>query len=135
MPAWAVTIDIDAPPDAVWALVGDPTSVPRWYPKYATAEVDGDTRVLRTAEGGELRERLLERDDARRFYSYTVLSGAPVASHLASFEVVAEGAGSRVRWATQAEPSDPSVDLRERLVGSQTDALERMKRILEDGGA
>ena len=135
MPAWAVTIDIDAPPDAVWALVGDPTSVPRWYPKYATAEVDGDTRVLRTAEGGELRERLLERDDARRFYSYTVLSGAPVASHLASFEVVAEGAGSRVRWATQAEPSDPSVDLRERLVGSQTDALERMKRIQEDGGA
>ncbi|WP_217914103.1 SRPBCC family protein [Miltoncostaea marina] len=135
MPAWSVTIDIDAPPDRVWALVGDPTSVPRWYPKYAAAEVDGDIRVLRTAEGGELRERLLERDEGRRFYSYTVLSGAPVASHFASFEVVAEGAGSRVRWATQAEPSDPSADLRGRLVGTQTEALERMKRIVEAGEA
>lgn len=135
MPAWSVTIDIDATPDEVWAVLGDPTSVPRWYPKYATAEVDGDTRVLRTAEGGELRERLLERDDARRFSSYSVLSGAPVASHLASFEVTAEGAGSRVRWATRAEPSDPSVDLRERLIGSQTEALGRVKRIVEGGAA
>ena len=73
MPAWELSIDVDAPPDAAWALVGDPTSVPRWYPKYAAAEVDGDSRVLRDAEAGELRERLLDRDDAARSYSYSVL--------------------------------------------------------------
>lgn len=133
MPAWSVTIDVDASPDEVWAFIGDPTSVPRWYPKYASVEVDGDTRVLRTAEGAELHERLLERDDARRFYSYSVVSGAPVISHLASFEVVPEGAGSRIRWATQAEPSDPSADIRARLTGTQTAALETVKRIVEGG--
>lgn len=135
MPAWSVTIDVDAAPDEVWAFIGDPTSVPRWYPKYASVEVDGDSRVLRTAEGAELHERLLERDDARRFYSYSVVSGAPVSSHLASFEVVPEGDGSRIRWATQAEPSDPSSDIRARLIGTQTAALETVKRILEGGGA
>ena len=57
MPAWELSIDVDAPPDAAWALVGEPTSVPRWYPKYAAAEVDGDSPVLRTAEGGELRQQ------------------------------------------------------------------------------
>jgi carbon monoxide dehydrogenase subunit G len=133
MPAWALTVDIDAPPEAVWRFIGDPTTVPQWYPKYVGCEVEGDRRTLRTAEGAELHERLLERDDARRFYSYSVVSGAPVASHLASFEVTAEGAGSRVRWATQAEPLDPATDIRARLTASQTDALDRVKRIVEGG--
>ena len=131
MPAWAVTIDVNASPDEVWAFIGDPTTVPRWYPKYVSCEVDGDSRVLRSAEGAVLHERLLERDDARRFYSYSVISGAPVSSHLASFEVTPEGAGSRIRWATQAESIDPAADLQARLSGTQNDALRRVKEILE----
>lgn len=133
MPSWQLTIDVDAPPDAVWAFIGDPTSVPQWYPKYVTCEVDGATRVLRSAEGAELREALMDRDDERRFYAYSVLSGAPVASHRASFEVTALGEGSRVTWSTDAEPSDPSVDLEGRLTPTQTDALARVKRIVEGG--
>ncbi len=132
MPSWQLTIDVDAPPDAVWAFIGDPTTVPRWYPKYVSCEVDGDTRVLRSAEGAVLTEALLDRDDARRFYAYSVLSGAPVASHRASFEVAALGTGSRVIWSTTAEPSDPSVDLAGRLTPTQTDALARVKQIVED---
>ncbi len=132
MPSWQLTIDVDAPPDTVWAFIGDPTTVPRWYPKYVSCTVDGDTRVLRSAEGAELREVLMDRDDARRFYAYSVLSGAPVASHRASFEVTALGTGSRVIWSTDAEPSDPAVDLEARLTPTQTDALVRVKQIVED---
>jgi carbon monoxide dehydrogenase subunit G len=130
-----VTIDVNASPDEVWAFIGDPTTVPRWYPKYVSCEVDGDSRTLRSAEGAVLHERLLERDDARRFYSYSVISGAPVSSHLASFEVTAEGEGSRVRWATQAEGTDPSADLEARLSGTQNDALRRVKEIVEGAAA
>ncbi len=32
--------------------------------------MDGDTRVLRSAEGAVLHEALLERDEERRFYAY-----------------------------------------------------------------
>ncbi len=131
MPGWRLTIDIDAPPADVWAFIGDPTTVPRWYPKYTSCTVDDDTRVLRSAEGAELREALLERDEERRFYAYSVLSGAPVAAHRASFEVAARGEGSTVIWTTEAEPSDPSLDLEARLTPTQTDALARVKRIVE----
>lgn len=131
MPSWSVTVDIDAPPDEVWAFIGDPTTVPRWYPKYVTCEVDGDSRTLTSAEGQVLHERLLERDDAARWYSYSVISGAPVRTHLASFQVIAEGEGSRIRWGTTAEPIDPSADLEGRLTASQTEALQRVKAILE----
>ena len=133
MPRWQLTIDVDAPPEDVWAFIGDPTTVPRWYPKYVSCEVDGDTRTLTSAEGAVLREALLERDDARRFYAYSVLSGAPVSAHRASFEVLARGAGSTVIWTTDAEPSDPAVDLAARLTPTQTDALARVKRFVEDG--
>lgn len=131
MASWRLTIDVDAPPERVWAFVGDPTTVPRWYPKYVSCAVDGDARVLRSAEGAELHEALLERDDDRRYYAYSVLSGAPVASHRASFEVVARDGGSTVIWSTDAEPSDPSVDLEGRLTATQTEALARIKEIVE----
>ena len=134
MPSWAITIDIDAPPETVWAFIGDPTTVPQWYPKYVSCEVEGDARTLRTAEGAVLYETLLERNDQMRFYSYSVVSGAPVRTHLASFQVTAEGTGSRIRWGTTAEPIDPSVDLEGRLTASQTEAMQRVKAILEGSG-
>lgn len=134
MPRWQRTIDVDAPASATWDLVGDPTSVPRWYPKYETADVTGGQRILRNADGGELVETLDDRDDDARRYSYTVISGAPVSSYHASFEVQEREGGSRVVWTVEAEPKDPSVDLEARLVPSQEDALRRIKEIVEDGG-
>ena len=131
MPAWELAIDVDAPPEAAWALVGDPRSVPRWYPKYVTAEVEGDQRVLTSAEGAVLTERLLARDDAARTYSYSVVSGAPVRSHRAGFAVAPRGTGSRITWWTEAEPADPAADLEGRLRPTQAGALRRMKEILE----
>lgn len=131
MPAWELAIDVDAPPEAAWALVGDPRSVPRWYPKYVTAEVEGDRRVLTSAEGAVLTERLLARDDAARTYSYSVVSGAPVRSHRAGFAVAPRGTGSRITWWTEAEPADPAADLEGRLRPTQAGALRRMKEILE----
>jgi carbon monoxide dehydrogenase subunit G len=133
MPHWELSIDVDVPPDEAWALVGDPTSVPSWYPKYESVEVDGDSRVLTSAVGAVLRERLLARDDAARTYSYSVLSGAPVRSHRAGFAVAERGDGCRITWWTEAEPSDPAADLEGRLTPTQTDALRRMKEILERG--
>jgi uncharacterized protein YndB with AHSA1/START domain len=134
MARWERTIDVDAPASSTWDLVGDPTSVPRWYPKYETADVAGSQRILRNADGGELVETLDDRDDDIRRYSYTVVSGAPVASYHASFEVREREGGSRVVWTVEAEPVDPSVDLEARLTPTQEDALRRIKEIVEADG-
>ena len=134
MPSWQLEIDVDAAPDATWAFVGDAMSVPRWYTKYDTCEVAGTTRILRNSEGGELVESLDDRDEARRYYSYSVLSGAPVREYHASFEVEPHETGSRVVWRVEAEPLDPSVDLQARLLPTQTAALQRMKELVEAGG-
>ncbi len=128
---FSVSVDIAAPPAEVWAVVGDPLAVPSFYPTYVSCEVGGDVRRLRRADGGELVERLVERDEARRFYSYAILSGAPVRDHLASFEVLAVPEGSRVVWRTSAEPKEPGGDLEERLADRQRAALARLKELVE----
>jgi hypothetical protein len=129
--AYALTIDIDAPADATWALVGDPVGVPRWFTKYVEAAVDDDIRTLTNANGGQLVERILDRDDAARRYSYTVVSGAPLRSHQASFQVDEVGSGSRVIWHTEGELLDPALDLEDRLGEAQREGLLRMKGLLE----
>lgn len=128
---YELTIDVDASADAAWAVVGDVTSVPRWYPKYVTCEVDGDIRTLRSTDGGELVERLLDRDESERRYAYTVIAGPPLRSHFASFQVLPHGGGSTIVWHTRATFLDDSVDTEDRLGASQRDGLERLKALCE----
>jgi hypothetical protein len=128
---YELTIDVDASADAAWAVVGDVTSVPRWYPKYVTCEVQGDIRTLRSADGAELVERLLDRDESERRYAYTVVAGPPLRSHLASFQVLPHGDGSTIVWHTRATFIDESIDSEERLGASQRDGLERLKALCE----
>lgn len=125
-----VTIDIAAPPARVWELIGDPASVPRWYPLYTSCEVEGDARTLRRADGTVIVERLLERDEGRS-YAYSVLSGLPLSDHRASFEVRPSPAGSVLAWRTRARPDDPGVDLEARLVPRQLETLERIRDLIE----
>jgi hypothetical protein len=96
---------VDASPDATWAVVGDVTGVPRWFAKYVACEIDGDIRTLRSAEGAELVERLLEREESERRYAYTVIGGPPLRSHWARFQVLPRGSGSTVVWQTRAQCS------------------------------
>lgn len=46
------TISVNAPPDAVLELVGDPCNLPRWAPAFARAvRPDGDDWLIATGEG------------------------------------------------------------------------------------
>lgn len=128
---YELRIDVDAPADAVWAVVGDPAGVPRWFPKYTECTVEGDVRTLRNADGAVLVERLLERDEAGRSYAYTVTAGPPLASHRASFTVMERPGGSTIVWRTAAVFLDASIDAEARLAPAQTDGLERLKALCE----
>jgi uncharacterized protein len=61
---------LTAPPDAIWALWGDPTRWPQWDEQIERAEVDGELTVgaeLRTKmrRGGTVRHTITELDPGR----------------------------------------------------------------------
>jgi hypothetical protein len=131
-----VSVDIQAPPDAVWDLVGDPARVPEWFPAVVACRVEGDERRVTTAQGLELVERLLERDDAARTYAYSVVAGNPaLTSHRASLSVLpVPGGGSRVVWRQAGTSDREGFGLERRLSGVMADGLAHLKSVLDGGG-
>ena len=71
------TVDLSAPPDQVWAVVGQFGGL--WHPLIASIQLTGDgvgqLRRVETIDGKQIIERLETMDNSQRFYRYTNVSG------------------------------------------------------------
>jgi carbon monoxide dehydrogenase subunit G len=105
MPTTTRTRKLPAGPDAVWKVVGDPSHLPRWWPKVQRVEHVGDaefTAVFGTSKGRPVRAdyRITAHEPPRRHRWDQVVAGSPFERFMSAFGVVAEvepdGGGSRV---------------------------------------
>jgi uncharacterized protein YndB with AHSA1/START domain len=91
------TRSFEAPVDAVWKLVSDPYSLPRWWPRTGRVEnVEGSggrrtrwTMVLETAEGRGVRAdyRCISSAEGERYVWEQELEGTPFERHLKASKV------------------------------------------------
>lgn len=96
------TITIDAAPERVWAVAGDPAIIARWLPVLAISRPDGDRRSCITVDGAELRERIVERNETERYYVCAITeSSMPLRSHRSVLAVHGRGGQSHVGWSAQ----------------------------------
>jgi hypothetical protein len=99
----ADSVDLLAPPDQVWALIGEFGGM--WHPLIAKIQLTGtgieQLRAIETIDGKQLIERLEAIDPAQRLYRYTMISGIPAADYTGTLDVKAKGAGSSVEWRVQ----------------------------------
>lgn len=131
-----VGVDVAVPPDAAWALAGDPARVGEWFGPVVACEVEGDVRRATMGNGAVLVEKLIDRDEAGRSYSYTVLEGIPgLTSHRATVRVVEAPGGSRVLWRQTATSDVEGYDIESRLGKVMTAGLEGLRDQLEAGAA
>jgi uncharacterized protein YndB with AHSA1/START domain len=96
---------VASPPQAVWAVVGDPHHLPRWWPRVERVEsVDEDawTCVMRTERGKVVRAdyRLVASDDGRRREWAQQLVGSPferlLSEHRTAVSLAQSGGGTAV---------------------------------------
>lgn len=94
--AFASTI-VEAPVEAVWAVVRNFNGLPDWVPGIVDsaiedgldADVVGCVRCFHLSDGTEVRERLLSLDDSRYRFTYNFETPAfPVENYLATLELV-----------------------------------------------
>jgi len=97
------TVDLSRSADEVWALVGGFGDLESWMSGVDSCTVDGDVRTVGTM-GMEIQERLVERDDAARSLSYSIVGGVPLEHHKATITVTPAGDGCTVTWACESEP-------------------------------
>lgn len=96
--------------DAVWSTLAAIGGVDEWLPIITSCRVDGEGggahRTCETADGGVLRERILEVDHRQRRLAYEVHEGLPVSKYTGVFQIVEEDGESTLRWTVEAE-GDP----------------------------
>jgi hypothetical protein len=145
------TVDIAAPPDAVWAKIknfGDMS----WHPAVAGVKLEGGnapgvTRVLTLKSGGEIDEKLEKYDEAKRMYFYRIskvdVKVLPVTNYASWLTVKDDGkGGSTVEWKGgfyrgdpgNEPPPDLNDDAAKAAVKGVYDAgLENLKKLVEGG--
>jgi len=101
----SVDVTLGAPPDEVWAAVGDFCGVDKFFPGIDSFRLEGDDRVIGMF-GMEIREHLIARDDATRTITYSVVDGVPLDSHQATIVVEPDGEGSKVTWSYAVTPDE-----------------------------
>lgn len=127
-----VAVDVGVDPDTAWAMAGDPVGIRDWFAPVSEIAVEGDLRTVTMGNGATLTERLVDRDDAERTYSYVVESGIPgLTSHRATIRVVEARGGSRVLWRQTATSEVEGYDIEARLGGVMSAALTELKARLE----
>ena len=119
----SASIDIAAPPDQVWLLIGGFGSLPNWLPYIPKSKLSegGRVRHLANSDGQTILERLEAFDNAARSYSYSILqSPFPVTGYQSTLCVQGTdgGKGSRVKWLGQFTPKGVSDQEASRLFQS-----------------
>jgi Polyketide cyclase / dehydrase and lipid transport len=97
----SVTMTSSASPDALWKKVGNFCGIATWHPaiEKCVLSADGKQRTLSLKGGGTIVEALESWDDAKRSYTYTILSGPlPVANYHSTMSVTADPKGSALTW-------------------------------------
>ncbi len=97
------SIDLKAPSDQVWALIG--TFGGAWAPLLAKISTVGtgvgQLRMIETIDGKQIIERLEAIDNSQRFYRYTMISGIQATDYTGTLSVTPKGSGSSVVWQVQ----------------------------------
>jgi uncharacterized protein YndB with AHSA1/START domain len=106
---------IAAPAEELWAVIGDPHHLPRWWPRVTRVEdVEGNafTEVMKTAKGRLVRADFqLVRNDERASLAWEQrLEGTPFARLLRSAE-------TQVSLEPAAEGTSVTIELRQTLTG------------------
>lgn len=103
------TIEINAAPEAVWAVVGDFAHPEKWLPAVESTTATGGndkgaTRELHVKSGGSVKEELKDYDAAKMSIKYKAIDPTdpkvlPVNNYASEISVESNGAGgSKVEW-------------------------------------
>ena len=131
------TVEINAGPDDVWAVLADLPATRRWLPGVVSARIDGDLRVCTTADGQEIHERISDLSPEDRSYRFHHIRVPLPVQHSGGTFTVTRGTDpdtAIVTLQTTFEPLDPAgVDeLTGMIRGAFGQSLESLRRYVEE---
>lgn len=97
------SVELKAPVDAVWKVIGGFGQLGDWHPAVMACRLDQKEdrvlRVLTLGDGAQLVEELVPEEGDGLRYSYKILSGPlPVADYVATLSASEKNGGTLVHW-------------------------------------
>lgn len=129
----SASIELSAPADEVWALVGSFQGLAAWHPavRSSALESDGAHRRVVLADGAELLERLDSHDEAARTYSYAIAeSPLPLRNYVSTLRVSEQAGGSRVDWTCSFDTDGPAEEIEATLQAVYRAGLDNLRELL-----
>jgi hypothetical protein len=109
------SIELPVSAGEVWTVIGDFDGLPRWNPGLERSELSngGTRRTLTLKAGGKVVEDLVDRDEAARSISYSIVEGPiPVTRHRATLSASDRGPNQcTVLWRSEFEPNNVPADV------------------------
>ncbi|MEM5316540.1 SRPBCC family protein [Paraburkholderia sp. JHI869] len=133
----SVSIEIGAPVEQVWAMLGDFNGLPAWLEFVRSSRLSdgGRIRHLEAMGGAIIVEELLEHSEHDMFYRYTIVEGPdPVSDYVATLSAQQIDAGkTAVTWASRFEPREAqqATSLVEHYEVLYRAGLDRLKTLTE----
>jgi uncharacterized protein YndB with AHSA1/START domain len=123
------SIILPAPIEAVWPLVRDFNSLPKWAPAIARSKIEGGldadvvgcVRSFYTHDGTHIRERLLSLDDARHTFTYNFEKPAfPVTNYVATLSLmpVTHSNATFAQWESHFDEAPGDAGKYERIISN-----------------
>ncbi len=136
------TIEIDASPDKVWAILQDFCSIDDWHSGINACQADsadiGAIREIELANGEKIKEKLFKRDADKLRLQYAmqlekgrVVEGLPIATHGSTISVSDNGGKSTVEWKGAFYRSFPGQQPPPEL--SDAACIEAVTKLYKDG--
>ena len=116
---------VEAPVEDVWSAFADVGAIHTRLAREFVVDtrLEGDSRLVTFANGTTVRERIISIDASRRRIAYSVTEWRAT-HHNASFQVFAEGRGSRVEWIADFLPNELG-ELLDQLMEQGTLAMKK----------
>lgn len=109
-----IEMSVAVPPEKAWAAFRDVGAVhTRLARGFVTdCRMEEGARIVNFANGVEARELIVHIDDANRRLAYAISGSPRLSHHNASFQVMAEGNGSRIIWLADLLPDSAEPTIR-----------------------
>lgn len=99
-------IPINVAPEKVWSAIRDIGNTHKLFAGVVTqTRLEEGARIVTFANGMEVRELIVDIDDATKRFAYSAVGGRAT-HHNASLQVLAEGAASVVVWTLDFLPNE-----------------------------
>ena len=121
-------IEIDAPVEAVWERIGDPSRLHEWFPDFSASPVEGTTRTIVSNSGVSIDEQILIVDPILRRIQYTL--NLPILSqHHGTLDAIGlEDGRTLLMYTTDTEPRIMSLE----IASATSRGLAEIKRQMEE---